>query len=58
LIVLLNKLVPHMLYLPFSSAKYGRRPRHARDWVLPPALNQPLSRQRGIWHYARALFNF
>jgi len=47
-----------MLYLPFSSAKYGRRPRHARDWVLLPALNQPLSRQRGIWHYARALFNF
>ena len=47
---------PTGLKLPYASAKYGKRPTNPDAWTLPDDENQPLSRERGVPHYAKALY--
>jgi len=48
---------PGGIRLPYASAKYGKKPANPDDWTLSDQENQPLSNQRNVEAYAKALYN-
>lgn len=48
---------PGGIRLPYASAKYGRHPDNADSWTLSELDNQPLTNQRNVEAYAKALYD-
>lgn len=52
---------PNGLRLPYATAKYGKRPgdtdADADKWILPDDIDQPLTAQRNVEAYAKALYD-